>query len=87
MKLSVPPLMLSVFPLAPLSEPAVAPHVPAMEVRLMPLTPPVEVTFANVPLTVPVVRLRAVAAETLTELPIVRRSEVRRARDARSPAR
>src|SRR5205814_6556 len=53
------------------SEPAVAPHVPVTPLRFTPFVPPVELTLANVPVTAPLVRLRAVAAETLTEPPMV----------------
>src|SRR5712691_11206330 len=66
------PTVLNVEPVAPVSVPAVVPHVPVTALRFTPLVPPVELTLANVPLTAPVVRLRAVwAAETLTEAPMV----------------
>src|SRR5436305_12206273 len=65
-----PPLTLNVgLPATPVSDPAVAPHVPVTAVRLTP--PAVAVTLANVPLTAPVVRTNAFVAETLTEAPIV----------------
>src|SRR3954454_11200026 len=63
------PAALNVEPVAPVSVPAVTPHVPVTALRLTPFVPPVELTFANVPLTTPVVRFRAVAPETLTVLP------------------
>src|SRR5436305_14593075 len=66
-----PPLTLNVgLPATPVSDPAVAPHVPVTAVRLTP--PAVAVTLANVPLTAPVVRTNAFVAETFTEAPIVR---------------
>src|SRR5436305_8248332 len=65
-----PPLTLNVgLPATPVSDPAVAPHVPVTAVRLTP--PAVAVTLANVPLTAPVVRTNAFVAETFTEAPIV----------------
>src|SRR5688572_22516167 len=64
--LPLPPLTLNVAPLAPVSEPAVAPHVPETPVNDTPFVPPVEVTFANVPVTVPVLSARAETAETFT---------------------
>src|SRR6266568_3269158 len=67
----LPPVTLNVEPAAPVSVPAVAPHVPVTALRFTPFVPPLEVTFANVPLTAPVVRFRAVTAETLTDAPIV----------------
>src|ERR1700682_3696289 len=65
------PLTLNVAPVAPVSVPAVAPHVPVTALRFTPLVPPLEVTLANVPLTAPVVRFSAVAAETVTDAPMV----------------
>src|SRR5438552_5349072 len=62
----LPPVTLNVAPLAPVSEPAVAPHEPVTALRFTPFVPPVELTFANVPVIAPPVRLSAVAAETLT---------------------
>ena len=69
----LPPMMLNVEPLAPLIVPALAPKPAASTVTALsftPFVPAVEVTLANVPLTVPVVRSRAVAALTLTEPPL-----------------
>ena len=68
----LPPVTLNVAPLAPVSEPAVAPHEPVTALRFTPFVPPVELTLANVPLTAPVVRTNAFVAETFTEAPIVR---------------
>src|SRR3954453_12978731 len=64
------PLALNVEPAAPVSVPAGAPHVPVTALRFTPFVPPLEVTLANVPLTAPVARLRAVTPETLTDSPI-----------------
>src|SRR3954466_1181019 len=63
------PLALNVEPAAPVSVPAVTPHVPVTALRFTPFVPPLEVTLANVPLTAPVARLSAVTPETLTVLP------------------
>src|SRR6266567_5168282 len=68
----LPPVTLKVDPVAPVSDPAVVPHVPVTALRFTPFVPPVELTFANVPVTAPVVRFRAVAAERLTDAPMVR---------------
>src|ERR1043166_6212284 len=65
-----PPVTLNAgLPAMPVIVPADAPHVPVTPDRMT--LPAVAVTLANVPLTAPVVRLRAVVAETLTELPMV----------------
>jgi hypothetical protein len=65
------PEALNVEPVAPVSVPAVTPHVPVTATRFTPFVPPVELTLANVPLITPVVRFRAVVAETLTDAPMV----------------
>src|ERR1700686_2824839 len=68
----LPPVTLNVDPVAPVSPPAVAPHVPVTALRFTPFVPPLELKLANVPLTAPVVRFSAVGPETLTSAPMVR---------------
>src|SRR5258706_8095548 len=61
---------LNVEPVAPVSVPAVTPHVPETALRFTLFVSPVELTLAKVPLTTPVVRFSAVAPDTLTPAPI-----------------
>src|SRR5207244_1316484 len=46
------------------------PHEPVTALRLTPFVPPVELTLANVPLTAPVVRLRALTPLMLFAAPL-----------------
>src|SRR5437588_616236 len=59
-----PPVTLKVEPLAPVSVPPPADHVPVTPLRFTPLVPPLELTLWNWPVTAPLVRFSAVAPET-----------------------
>src|SRR3954454_2618999 len=65
------PLALNVEPAAPVSVPAVTPHVPVTALRFTPFVPPLEVTLANVPLTAPVARLSAVTPSVPNVAPLI----------------